>query len=543
MTFHRILRCFCVFPMYIVFSGLCYSINLDHTHLLKQYALFCGSDTKDGFENSWFLPSIQEYSGFCSKCSIKKDCYIQQNCCPHIELMLPERECKSDVIFSSRNTPTHRYEVVTKCPVDADETYHKKCLQKQNIAEFALNSPVLSKENYVSYANKYCALCYGVTDVVPWLITVYSTVCENLTVYDSAHQIIKTIVKEKCGEVSYFTEMEHRVSCATMEPNAVVGTCNKTGTWKTFDKYIDYACKSMNLGYKFFKNIFCAICNPPVQNDASEPVSTCSTEVTVEKAIETACLNSGTSAATYPYKNIYCYLCNVGDKRIRSTYETWSSTEIRYYSLSLSDPYLTKILDNQTAVLTNSKIFVPWVYLIKCLVPLPISHFEDNLRLLLKLARQYNCIIERNQDKGLFLRIRNKNDTQSVGGISLYNTIKVHYAYLSEDGIVHVGVNGREQDYKCSDNILIEEIEYKSSFCNPENYQNVIDRNILIFPFDTLMCLCTTSIENKVAFGQPFPTNLFRFQSYESLLHQCRNEQIYDDRKVTSSNSTTNIDL
>jgi hypothetical protein len=43
-----------------------------------------------------------------------------------------------------------------------------------------------------------------------------------------------------------------------------VSSCNVSGMWKEYDEDIDFACQTYKNKHKFFKNIFCYICNPPV---------------------------------------------------------------------------------------------------------------------------------------------------------------------------------------------------------------------------------------------------------------------------------------
>ncbi|XP_063442117.1 uncharacterized protein LOC134722426 [Mytilus trossulus] len=167
-----------------------------------------------------------------------------------------------------------------------------------------------------------------------------------------------------------------------------IKTCNVTGSWLTYNKDIEWGCLNYNNRFLEFKNVFCYICNPPVK--VEEVITDCnitSKSVWYEDYpnFKTACKKHGTTTATYPFKNIYCYLCNafparayVDDRRqfmyfdasviieekvVDGKYFEYTF-EIEHFDSEFMDSYLKtqSYRSSETQLMTNHRLNLTEIY-------------------------------------------------------------------------------------------------------------------------------------------------------------------------------------
>lgn len=85
----------------------------------------------------------------------------------------------------------------------------------------------------------------------------------------------------------------------------MISSCNVAGTWKHYDYQIEKACISAyEAFYGIFKNIFCAMCNPPefIQKSFIDNCTYLNPQTEL-------CLNNPSIEASFPYKNYFCFGC------------------------------------------------------------------------------------------------------------------------------------------------------------------------------------------------------------------------------------------
>jgi hypothetical protein len=78
-------------------------------------------------------------------------------------------------------------------------------------------------------------------------------------------EMLKIMVDRKCGnmELRPFHTMAPRICSNVPRNHILIDNCNVIGTWKRYDKDINFACNTFENDLKFYKNIFCYLCNPP----------------------------------------------------------------------------------------------------------------------------------------------------------------------------------------------------------------------------------------------------------------------------------------
>jgi hypothetical protein len=116
----------------------------------------------------------------------------------------------------------------------------------------------------LSSKNVFCAACHNISDAVPWQLMINNTYKENFE-SSTVDEMLKIMVDRKCGnmELRPFHTMAPRICPNVPRGHILIDTCNVTGTWKRYDKDINFACNTFENDLKFYKNIFCHLCNPP----------------------------------------------------------------------------------------------------------------------------------------------------------------------------------------------------------------------------------------------------------------------------------------
>ncbi|GFR94423.1 latrophilin-3 [Elysia marginata] len=139
---------------------------------------------------------------------------------------------------------------------------------------------VTDMDTKVTYYNKYCAICNEVAEsqIVQWNVTID---CEHfLFVYGATtfDQLLSYSLRPNSTCVVQQTLqawVEYLTPCIPKWfGENIIGSCNETGLWRVHDEDVETACLQMNersfqvyakrqssSTFKYYKNIFCAICN------------------------------------------------------------------------------------------------------------------------------------------------------------------------------------------------------------------------------------------------------------------------------------------
>ncbi|KAL5014524.1 hypothetical protein ScPMuIL_008794 [Solemya velum] len=190
-----------------------------------------------------------------------------------------------------------------------------KC-ENTNLDDFYSLVPVTSTKSYLTYPNKYCALCNLDSDVVQWRHMLF---CKEYSAINMVRQYADFIREMRTGgcRVKFRTPktLESR-RCPWY--TARYTTCRYTAEFSGYDPLIQAACEGDLLAYNN-KKIFCEICNTYL-ND-TDIIGSCPTNNSdhdhIEEKLITGCHDSNLVAPlsnTRIFKNIYCYWCNTKSK-------------------------------------------------------------------------------------------------------------------------------------------------------------------------------------------------------------------------------------
>jgi hypothetical protein len=105
--------------------------------------------------------------------------------------------------------------------------------------------------------------------------------------------------------------------------DAILTSCNITGFWSSFDAVFVWACQNdsfplarVSVGEQTFHNIFCYMCNPNTDTTGISTIDTCNVTGWWQDGdpnVAHACVNLPSHTSTYPYKNLFCFMCNEED--------------------------------------------------------------------------------------------------------------------------------------------------------------------------------------------------------------------------------------
>ncbi|CAC5413172.1 unnamed protein product [Mytilus coruscus] len=495
-----------------------HAFNVNATNLFYQYALICGPNFHNSSLNIWSFPSVPKQLNICSA----------SNCCPDIELSHQAGQCESNIIYSSEpNEIYNEYRMLSTCPNNTRPTLNELCVKKRSIQQRIQDAPVTSRLTRISFRNKFCALCSNETDYIPWDVDLIYT-CYGASEYLTAKYVVETIVSQKCGTIKYRPGIIGVIQCN--KPDfSLIHTCNVTGTWLKFDKDIEFACNKFENKFKYYKNIFCYICNPPVTFQERLIISNCNlTGLWTEysRDMENSCRIAEQSKATYPYKNIFCYICNHNIPEKNVFHLETSVDSFKYY---LFDNFHNKDhykKENETfdseSIANGHKEFYRWHTMLSCPISLPVGVLQNNHSTFENLGMAKYCNITK-QYIDIFV-IDKKNHSLAI-------LFKMYWAFVfSSDYIIYSIYNDTQiRRTDCSEvhmyfRIFTPQCE---SFIQKENYR---------YPLEYLMCFCSKRSGTDVLYrpffiGGKTAFNIFRIKSYSTLESQCRETQIYDHYK------------
>ena len=327
---------YCHLVSFVLFSHVIVN-GLDYKDLMQKYYLLCGADyfcyhaaDTHTFEVSpdYFYNSSTNYS-ICPKCECDFECARRGDCCPDVFFKFPELRCVNRTIIkgADEHARDQQYSelMVTTCPKGSDETLRQKCERNETISQLQ-NFPVTALSHFaLTFFNKYCAECHGITDVHKWSLDINCDVLADFNYLSDFEEVISLANRQKCIFQTYLPNKNIADSppenceysnIGEDENGTLFTKCNETGLWEHFDPTIQYACESSFRGrYRVFKNVFCYICNPSMHM-TYQGISQCNLTGQWERydlGLERACSEFPSSQATLPYKNIFCYLCNKGN--------------------------------------------------------------------------------------------------------------------------------------------------------------------------------------------------------------------------------------
>lgn len=286
--------------------------------IYNHYAAACGLQfcNVSLISLSYFHNNLTTLGSVCLPCHCN-DCILNINCCPDFGLPRYREKCMNDVIYNPYNLLSDVYfSVLDKCPPNTPPKIRNLCEKETDLIQNLTLVPVTSKTR-TTYRNVYCAQCHGETDLEPWTIDIN---CQKFADFNflSSFEEIAELIKVKMCTVRYVQQNANNkaVPCKRAADN-LIGRCNMTGTWNSYDSDIDMACNHFQLPFDKYKSIFCLMCNPPSQDPFTDLVSACNITKDSTKSLENACEMYKQSSVTFPFKNMFCYLCNRHDDKDR----------------------------------------------------------------------------------------------------------------------------------------------------------------------------------------------------------------------------------
>ena len=171
--------------------------------------------------------------------------------------------------------------MMTKCPaqVKPNTVNFERCSAIGPGSPFDSFVPVTYSS--VTYRNKYCAYCNGVSqtaEMKDWHIQIYCD--DSISLTDD--KFVAKMEENNCS--IYFLQPDKiETQNCDREYQYEISTCNETGLWPYYDKSTDLACQSFidpfNLTYK---NYFCYLCNTdqliPEENRTCRAYTSAATE-------------------------------------------------------------------------------------------------------------------------------------------------------------------------------------------------------------------------------------------------------------------------
>ena len=232
---------------------------------------------------------------------------------------LTSRSTESSSINS--NDTTNYIPVIGHCP-SANQTndFKDKC-ENELMSDILSYIPVTSDFNLVDYKSVYCARCnkdYGTLSSHG-----FSVFCHSPLEATKALQfeIISSVLEERKCEIKVHTP---RNKCRS-NPNCV-RTCNKSSTVGNYSALLINLCETgyssfsqfppVEYNWTLYKNVFCVMCNIGRTSELGpDIISECNVtgkwDNTYEPYLEEICANTAGYPGWYPFKNIFCALCNM----------------------------------------------------------------------------------------------------------------------------------------------------------------------------------------------------------------------------------------
>ncbi|CAC5404837.1 unnamed protein product [Mytilus coruscus] len=323
-----ILRRYCFLIVFAealhVFSYETGSVNF--TFISELYSSVCGRTQCDEITEKNESTKLLFNDSFCGSCSCDRTCFVSGNCCPELFFKYKPK-CIETKFMSLNSRLRYRSEVlmVSQCPTESDSKVREKCEKSYDLVTLLQKAPITLPEEGLTFRNVHCLECFNKTLESSYLWTV-KLECEEVADFNylSSYSSYIALAKKKRCNLLFHTDTIDLMtgSCPFQEISTddVISSCNISKTWETYNSDIDYACQTYDNRFHFFKNIYCYICNPPIQND--NVITECNITGNwdpLDVDLENDCLQTIRTPVTGPYSNIHCYYCNRNNTQANSS--------------------------------------------------------------------------------------------------------------------------------------------------------------------------------------------------------------------------------
>ena len=244
--------------------------HIDTRSIINQYGSNLCPYTDFCYTNaSKTVPPHKDAVRCCPVCSCEETCWKQNNCCPDSEYYLRPPQtlppCKNTLIKMREDQYIDilRYHVIDDCPTDeTNATLVQNCAAvDESITENKIW--VSDKTSGQIFANKYCALCHGIADVIAWNAR---ALCKRLK---DLPQILGNPFTDTCDLINEVPDNLRPITGKYRCYISEISSCNTTGEWDNYIEEIETACHTFESQFirhtvlltEVNRNIFCAICN------------------------------------------------------------------------------------------------------------------------------------------------------------------------------------------------------------------------------------------------------------------------------------------
>ena len=257
------------------------------------------------------------------------NCAISRTCAPDAETAYVNVSCVNTTIYSfATDAMLTRYRMIAECGVVSKQgaKINKMCMELPEIDSSNMFDdffrPVISSVSLVTYRNRYCAACNNDNELVPFEVNVDCDDLFDINSFSSLEDIWDAVRLHSCS-VSYVPPDSFAFDtwpCHNNNAVLVISRCNVSGLWPVYDPEIAWACENLNsFPYKDYKNIYCYICNPSlISTSETEMITSCNfigQYVNTDTIVEEGCKSLPSTPRTFPFKNIFCKMCNGIDDR------------------------------------------------------------------------------------------------------------------------------------------------------------------------------------------------------------------------------------
>ncbi|XP_052082507.1 uncharacterized protein LOC127720119 [Mytilus californianus] len=301
------------FLLLLLFILEVHSLNI--SHVIEVYTSACGSKLCDRSEQPDVIKKLDISK--CPRCYCDKRCFSRGDCCPDFFFSYQLKCTNTNIVEKSPHKNSTFVLMVDTCPSFADNKTKYLCEKKNDdLIDQIQNLPVTDSRNNLIYRNIYCALCHNETkeNFRKWQLEIQCLDFADFNFLSSYEEIFNTVDDKRCN-IGFHTDIPTQdIPVCNSAEETRVHKCNITGTWTKYDSDVKTACETYNQkSYRFFKNVFCFICNPPRNQDNF--ISQCNITGLWQHYdfdLENACKKAMSSTIILPFRNIYCYICNKG---------------------------------------------------------------------------------------------------------------------------------------------------------------------------------------------------------------------------------------
>lgn len=283
--------------------------GLNLTRLIGMYINTCGTQ---GLCYDWpgfRKPPGNPVTARCPECSCEEECFRLENCCP--DKFFLERKLRTprfpiyDMLpmsHGSKHVKLPRYPVIDSCPEFSEQSSISLC-RTPPVGVNNRNFVTSLVSNY-TYFNIHCASCHGETeqDLLKWNIAI-NQVDGIINFIESDEAILN--MAEAHWRTIIFSPPKSLTSIAFpvwfYDESGSQGCLN--------DDDLRAACESSYVNeYRGSQNLFCYWCRFKMHLKSDQPIATCSSP---HSELNDVCTAYPVSELAYPYKNFYCFSCNI----------------------------------------------------------------------------------------------------------------------------------------------------------------------------------------------------------------------------------------